>query len=234
MLLAAMHNAFLTPPALIALDCDGVILDSVDVKTRAFAAVAETFGAGAPERMVEYHLLHGGVSRQSKFTWLYRELNGQTIPPSELNILCERFAEYCREGVMNAPLIPGAMDFIQSASGILPLHVVSGTPEVELRAIFDFRGLSSYFRSIRGTPPEKIAMLKSLVKESGLSPERILMIGDSVTDLEAAEAAGTLFFGIGLDMEGCGWPVAPDLLGLAERIGLACGEMPSSALVMNS
>lgn len=219
-----MRNGILTPPAVIALDCDGVILDSVDVKTQAFAAVAETFGEGAPERMVEYHLLHGGVSRQFKFTWLYRELTGQAIPSSELNTLCRRFAEYCHEGVMNAPFIPGAMDFIQAVSGILPLHVVSGTPEIELRTIFNSRGLSPYFQSLRGTPPEKSSLLKNLVKDSGLPPEKILMVGDSVTDLEAAEAAGTQFYGIGKNMEGCGWPVAPNLHGLAERIGLAHEE----------
>lgn len=221
-----MCNAFLTPPALIALDCDGVILDSVDVKTQAFAAVAETFGEGASERMVEYHLLHGGVSRQFKFSWLYRELTGQTIPFTDLNTLCRRFAEYCHEGVMNAPFIPGAIEFIQTASAILPLHVVSGTPEVELRTIFNKRGLSSYFQSLRGTPPEKISLLKTLVKDSGLPPEKVLMVGDSATDLEAAKAAGTQFFGIGREMVGCGWPVTPNLHGLAERIGLTCSDMP--------
>ena len=46
--------------SLIVFDCDGVILESVDAKTKAFAQVAEPLGAEARDRLVLYHTLHGG------------------------------------------------------------------------------------------------------------------------------------------------------------------------------
>lgn len=55
--------------ACIVFDCDGVILDSVPTKTRAFARLAEPYGAEARDRFVMYHMTHGGVSRYRKFAW---------------------------------------------------------------------------------------------------------------------------------------------------------------------
>ena len=49
--------------ACIVFDCDGVILDSVPTKTRAFARLAEPYGAEARDRFVMYHMTHGGVSQ---------------------------------------------------------------------------------------------------------------------------------------------------------------------------
>ena len=52
--------------SLIVFDCDGVILESVDAKTKAFGQVAEPLGAEARDRLLLYHTLHGGVSRREK------------------------------------------------------------------------------------------------------------------------------------------------------------------------
>ena len=47
--------------SLIVFDCDGVILESVDAKTKAFGQVAEPLGAEARDRLLLYHTLHGGA-----------------------------------------------------------------------------------------------------------------------------------------------------------------------------
>ena len=41
--------------SLIVFDCDGVILESVDAKTKAFGQVAEPLGAEARDRLLLYH-----------------------------------------------------------------------------------------------------------------------------------------------------------------------------------
>ena len=83
----------------LAFDCDGVLLDSVPVKTRAFARIAEPYGAEARDRFVMYHTVHGGVSRYKKFEWFYREVLGREITPEESAELGRRFAEYSLEEV---------------------------------------------------------------------------------------------------------------------------------------
>ena len=44
----------------IAFDFDGVLVESVDVKTKAYARLFEEYGEGVVSRVVDYHLTNGG------------------------------------------------------------------------------------------------------------------------------------------------------------------------------
>ena len=79
--------------SLVVFDCDGVILESVAVKTRAFGRIVEQFGPEAVERMNEYHLAHGGVSRIRKFVWFYNEVLGRKIVEADLQLLNRKFRQ---------------------------------------------------------------------------------------------------------------------------------------------
>ena len=57
-------------------DFDGVLADSVEVKTLAFAKLFEEFGAGIQEKVVAHHRNHGGMSRYDKFRHYYNCKNG--------------------------------------------------------------------------------------------------------------------------------------------------------------
>ena len=204
----------------IVLDCDGVILESVDVKTRAFASTVKRLGPQAVEILLDYHRSHGGVSRFEKYRHLWRELYGREIDEQTLARLGEAFAAACFEGVMRAPFVPGAEAFILAARERWPLYVASGTPEDELRQIFDTRGLTGLFQGVYGSPRTKADLLARIIAEHDYAPSRTLMVGDSVTDLAAARAAGSMFYGRG---EFPDQPSAADLTGLMDFIdGLPC------------
>ncbi|MCX5934210.1 MAG: hypothetical protein NTU99_05390, partial [Pseudanabaena sp. LacPavin_0818_WC45_MAG_42_6] len=47
----------------IVFDFDGVLVESVDVKTQAFGTLYAEYGDLIVEQVKAYHLLHGGVSR---------------------------------------------------------------------------------------------------------------------------------------------------------------------------
>ena len=76
----------------IVFDCDGVILDSVPVKTRAFARIAAPHGQEAQDRFVMYHTRHGGVSRYKKFQWFY--LTDGALTNERENILLEGLNDF--------------------------------------------------------------------------------------------------------------------------------------------
>ena len=44
-------------------DFDGVLADSVEVKTRAFAKLFQSYGPEIEDRVVKYHRNNGGMSR---------------------------------------------------------------------------------------------------------------------------------------------------------------------------
>lgn len=181
----------------IVFDCDGVILDSVPTKTRAFARLAEPYGAEARDRFVMFHMTHGGVSRYKKFEWFFREVLGREITAEESRKWGELFASYALEEVKCCPLIPGVKEVFTTWHGRIPLCVCSGSPTEELRSILELRGLSGYFEKILGSPPAKAQVLDGIVREMRLDPADVLMVGDANTDRDAAEEVGTQFYGRG-------------------------------------
>ncbi|MBF0482622.1 MAG: HAD family hydrolase [Desulfovibrionaceae bacterium] len=202
-------------PKVVIMDCDGVILESVDVKTRAFAALFAAYGPETADQAVAHHLRNGGISRFEKFRFVYRELLRRPLSPQLEQELGERFTHLCFEGVLAAGFVPGAMEFIAAAGRVVPLYVASGAPEEELRSIFEARDLARHFRGVFGSPATKPEIIERILALEGASPGQAVMIGDSATDLEAALAAGTGFFGRG---EFPGKPCAPDLFGLFNRL----------------
>jgi phosphoglycolate phosphatase-like HAD superfamily hydrolase len=200
----------------VVFDCDGVILESADLKSEAFRRLGGLFGPEIQGRFYEHHLRHTGVSRYEKFAWLYCTEFGREITAGESERLGELFAGYCLEAVLAAPLVPGiteALAWFESRG--LPLFVASGTPQAELEAVLTNRGLAGHFRGVWGTPPAKSPLLARIIKEGCFDPGRVLMVGDGETDFQAAQDNRTLFFGRGASFQGRGLYWAEDLTGLA-------------------
>ena len=58
----------------VVFDCDGVLIESNAVKTRAFGQTVVEFGQKAMDQLMDYHREHGGISRFKKFEWFYSEV----------------------------------------------------------------------------------------------------------------------------------------------------------------
>ncbi len=206
--------------ACIVFDCDGIILDSVDVKTLAFGRVAEkAYGQAARDKLVAYHTLHGGVSRYEKFAWLVRGEEGREITPEESRAMGGDFVAYCLEAVEKAPLVPGFAEVLDRWLGRVPMYVASGTPHEELVQVLTDRGLAPKFAGIYGTPPAKAGLLQTIVhKDAKVDPKAAVMIGDSKTDMDAAVIVGTLFYGRGEFFRNSSWPWHEDLTRLNDYL----------------
>ena len=202
------------PLTCLVFDCDGVILESVPVKTRAFARMVEDYGDEARDRLLMYHKVHGGVSRYKKFAWFFREVLGREITPTESEAWGQRYAELAFEEVCRCALVPGIQEVLDTWKGRLPLYVCSGAPHEELNTILRGRGLDGYFTGIYGSPPAKAEVLARIVRDARVDPADTLMVGDAPTDWQAAEAVGTRFYGRGPEVKGGNWPWEEDLLGL--------------------
>lgn len=204
-------------PSAIIFDFDGVILDSVGVKTRAFAQVVESHGPVAVQRMVAYHESHGGISRFEKFRWFYQEVLGRELSEAESQELGECFARVALDEVLSASFLPGVEAFLAAHRNDLRLFVASGTPQQELELIVVRRGLTEMFCEVHGTPRKKPEIIRDLLARHALCPHDVVFVGDAMTDYDAAVECGLPFIGIASDGRG-GFPpgtcVLPDLLGL--------------------
>ena len=204
--------------SLIIFDCDGIILESVEVKNMAMKRVGDDFGPALSDRLVMYHKMHGGVSRFKKFAWLYEEHLGRSITPEEERELNEKFVRYAFEAIVDCPLVPGIQEVLDCWKGRLPLYVASGAPQEELDFLLQKRGIAGYFDGIYGSPPGKADLLCMILQRTSIASSDAVMIGDSSTDLHAAEATGTLFYGRGEYFRSSGYPWHADLTKLNDYL----------------
>ena len=58
----------------VVFDFDGVLAESVDVKTRAYALLFQDEGGDVVRQVVDFHLKNGGVSRFEKFRCYYSDI----------------------------------------------------------------------------------------------------------------------------------------------------------------
>jgi HAD superfamily hydrolase (TIGR01549 family) len=178
-------------------DFDGVVLDSVDVKTKAFSLMFRQYGPDIESAVREYHLSNGGISRFVKFRYFYNHLLNRSISEEELTVLSEQFSSLVYQEVLKAPFIPGAVETLNRLynKGI-PAFVVSGTPEEEVQKIVNARKLMHLFVEVHGSPREKSDIVIEILARNGYNPFECLFLGDSMNDYEAATKTGIDFIGI--------------------------------------
>ena len=73
-------------------DCDGVVLNSNQIKTDAFYEAAKAYGSENAQALKDYHIQNGGVSRYEKFKYFILDILGREIKDVELNKLLDCFA----------------------------------------------------------------------------------------------------------------------------------------------
>lgn len=178
-------------------DFDGVILDSANIKTIAFAEMFKEFGVETASSVVAHHLANEGISRFEKFKYIYENILHKPIDQDLLDELGKKFNRLVFEKVLTAPFIEGAYETLQDLKrNETPAFVASGAPHEEVKLIVETRKLAPYFTEVHGSPRKKKHIIKDVCNRYGFEPIRCLFIGDAMTDYEAAIAAGTHFLGI--------------------------------------
>lgn len=179
----------------IFFDFDGVLVESAAIKTRAFRMLYHDQSDEVLEAVVAHHLAHEGISRVEKILHCHKEYLGVELTEAELTELAGRYSALVKDAVVDCDGVPGAIEFLEAHSGELPMFVVSGTPEPEMREIADRRGLSGYFTSVHGSPRHKSPIVWDLLHDHGLNGPDCLFVGDAMTDCRAAAETGLKFIG---------------------------------------
>ena len=177
-------------------DFDGVLADSVEVKTTAFAKIFKPYGPEVVAKVVDHHRHNGGMTRVEKFRYYYPEFLGKPLNDSELEHLCKQFSQLVVDAVVAAPEIPGAEEFLKTWYLKVPCFVVSATPEDEIYEIIKRRKLSPFFKEVLGASYTKQANTKKLLAKYNLQPRECLFFGDAMSDYQAAKVCSIDFLAI--------------------------------------
>jgi beta-phosphoglucomutase-like phosphatase (HAD superfamily) len=167
-------------------DFDGVIKESVNIKTDAFAELFVKHGNDIVEKLRAHHISNGGMSRHKKIP-LYASWAGLTLDESQVIQYSNKFSELVVNKVINADWVPGVEQVLRSNFSKQKFVLISATPDDELKFIVESLNLTNCFELIFGSSISKSdAMLKSLnlLNENSKS---CLMFGDALADYEASK-----------------------------------------------
>lgn len=177
----------------VVFDYDGTLVDSNELKVRAFYDLFPEECAGTIRAVLATD------REQSRFTILAKIV--ETVGPAaeiapRVAQLAERYNDIVQTGAATCAVFPGVVDLLERLAEHRPLYVSSGTPEQPLRAIIAARGWTRYFRGIYGYPRPKAEVVRGIAAAEGLTPAQVLVVGDGASDRTAAEETGAQFFSV--------------------------------------
>ena len=177
----------------IIFDFDGVLVDSVKIKTNAFYELYLEFGKEIAEKVVKHHNANQGMSRYEKFNIYHRRFWGKSLNESQLNAFSDRFSDICLKSIIDSKEIKGAEWFLNKYHNKKQFWIVSATPSEELRKIVKLRKLEKYFKAVFGSPEKKDSIVMKIIESESLNRSETLFIGDALADYEAAKSNAISF-----------------------------------------
>lgn len=174
-------------------DFDGVIKDSVGVKSIAFEKLFSDFDQGLVDRVREHHKTNMGVSRYEKIP-LYLSWSNNVITKNIIQEFCNRFSILVKQSVIDSPWVNGFLEFIEHHHKKKKHILVTATPIEEIEEILLSLNIRHFFYKIYGSPGSKSDAIYETLKELKTKPEHAIMLGDSESDYSAARENDVLFF----------------------------------------
>jgi phosphoglycolate phosphatase-like HAD superfamily hydrolase len=178
----------------LVFDCDGVVLNSNQLKIQAYHDVAIKFGASEvqAQALVDHHVNLGGISRYPKFEYFLRDIMQQSVTEQKMQALLNGFTAEVKRLLTDCEIASDLM-LVREANPNAKWMIISGGDQVELRDIFKQRGIDKLFDAgIYGSPDNKDVILAREIAIGNIA-KPALFIGDSRYDHQASTNAGLDF-----------------------------------------
>jgi phosphoglycolate phosphatase-like HAD superfamily hydrolase len=166
-------------------DFDGVIKDSVQAKSDAFRELFFAFGVDVVKRIIDHHEANSGMSRFEKIP-IYLVWSGCELTPELYEKYLILFSKMVESKVVESNWVPGVLELIKNRTNEQFSFLISATPQDELEKIINTIELTEFFHKIVGAPNNKSDAIKDILEDFGLKPNEAILIGDSLTDYQAA------------------------------------------------
>ena len=176
----------------IVFDFDGTLVESIEMKTTAYKDLFHEF-PDKWEEIKKYHLQNEGISREVKIPYIYDNILTVRLSAEKEKEAVKSYSDLVYEQMLTIPLVTGADEIIAAERGSRKHIIASGTPEWELKRIFENRGLTKYFDGVYGAPSSKEKIVRKFSLDSGIPVEKMLFVGDAQSDYEASRACGMDF-----------------------------------------
>lgn len=179
----------------IIFDYDGVIAESVNVKTEAFAELYRPYGKDIVQKVIKHHEANGGVSRYEKFKIYHKNYLREDIDQLEIDVLANKFSKLVLQKVIDSTYVTGVYDFISSNYQKYDFYISTGTPTDEIETILKQKSLRKFFNEVYGSPEKKDSHVKKILKKYSYNKNEVVFIGDALSDRDAARNNDIFFIG---------------------------------------
>lgn len=205
------------PAALVILDLDGTLVDSVPDIAAAVDAVAIACDLEPPGEDRVRHWVGNGSRKLIER--MLTACQGRAPSPTELEDACGLFlAAYETRLVQESCLYPGVREWLDGLGEAgVPLACVTNKPEKLARGVLEGLGLDGDCRWLVGgdtlaTRKPDAGPVNHVMAQAGVGPAQTLLVGDSETDVATARAAGcsVVVFRYGYNQGFEGADVQPD------------------------
>jgi len=177
-------------------DFDGVILDSMKIRTEGFLAIFSKFEKSKINQLINYHLENGGLSRYIKIKYFFEEIQLESIDQKTILSYADKFSIIMREKLTDKNnLIKDTVEFIKFNHESYKFHIVSGSDQEELQYLCKELGITEYFESIHGSPTPKTELVANVIRLNTYVKNKVCLIGDSINDYNAAKENNISFYG---------------------------------------
>jgi phosphoglycolate phosphatase-like HAD superfamily hydrolase len=173
-------------------DFDGVIKDSVSVKSDAFEELFSPFGSDIAKKIRMHHEDNGGMSRYDKLP-IYLNLAGEKNSTDLISKYEKQFSKLVTNRVINSPWVEGVLEYIKTNYKAQKFFLITATPQKEIEEILKKLEISKYFKKVIGSPTNKKDALKIILSNENINLDGSIMIGDSCSDYEAAKENDVFF-----------------------------------------
>jgi phosphoglycolate phosphatase-like HAD superfamily hydrolase len=177
---------------LVVFDFDGTLVQSAQAKRRAFFDIFPESCAPAVEAVLTRD---PDGSRHVVIPAMIDEAAARGLDAANLKSqeLIAAFARQVAVSVASAAEVPGAVEALRRASERAAAYIFSMTPHDELVAQIERRGWTDMVRQAWGFPNRKPEVLAMLLARHACPKERALVVGDGVSDGQAAQENGCAF-----------------------------------------
>jgi len=171
----------------IFFDFDGVVKESIEVKSNAFRELFSNIDSRLCEKIISHHLENSGISRFEKIP-LYFEMADFDLNEKSVKEYLDRFSFLVKDQVIKSKWVPGAKEYFLRNHLKQDFYLVTATPQFEIEKILDALKISHVFKQIFGAPTKKTDAIKSVVSGLNILPNDAVMVGDASADLQASIA----------------------------------------------
>lgn len=180
----------------IIFDFDGVIIDSVAIKSQVFFDVFENYGSDVALKAVEFHEQNGGVSRFKKFEYINKNFLDNLLSKKDIEIISQKFSKIVKSKIYDAPYIEGVFNFLLNNNKKYIFYIATSTPHDEIIEILTKKNIIQFFSKVFGSPLSKSDQIKKILKLDDNHKNEFIFFGDSQDDLEASVNNKITFIGV--------------------------------------